>query len=864
MTSLLKFLFLIPLLTGLAVGQLPLEDGDNAKAVREAIQAAPKNAINVKDAPFNATGDGTTDDTAAIQAALDALEASTTIHRLVIPAGTYLLSGWTANSQTTTASRILLDFGTTSGLDGRDIEIVGEPGATLYSDVASLRCHILLVNAKMRSIKFRGLRFEKNPGLLNFTPTEPNGCDGVALVRHDLREINLVEFDACTFFNCHGATQMYNMIGNNPREKLLTWRMVNCQVLNPYGCNTTGAASSYGGGQQINIGPWVKSAIYQGNYFQGNADAVDEATNPDGVPKDGCHFGSPLHLTFSGNTVDNMGVEAVFQGHQAPLLNYFSVPWTVPAVGATQTLVVLNPASQTTYEVGQLVNVNGSGYLIACEVTAWNAGTATVTLENLGGEFTTADPGDVVNGGNIWDVGYKQGLATFTNNVLRHSKFETDHLYSEGSIIATLTRAVISGNVIHGGIDVKAEVYVPQRPQALGSVVSGNVIRMRPGASGDFGQIGITVRQDQAIIDSNSVVMERNVNQDGIVLYGSNNTVSNNTVTSLDPQINGYSSADRTVGFGEASGQSGNVLSGNTSRGMDVGIGAPTASQSRNMIVLSHKSDGDVLSMDPLAGTLPTATSFPFYGPDGTLQTMTSYDGLTDNGLVREMVNEVRASFGNFTYYNNSATPTLSVGDSVLSIATTAAANASSARSLTFSDAGGSVPYPRDIVMTMTLKGNITNEGDWMHVGHFVQPDNATFSKTSPHYIAGANEGRWMVQIRKKSTAFLEARMVWMTTAGAYTEGSWVEVGAANYNEAPKFLVIRTTGGLTRTVNAYLFHGTANGAGKPTVTDLEDATFIGTATGITGSYPGGLISCGFITPGGAVQTVSFSNPQVRH
>ncbi len=46
--------------------------------------------INVKDAPFNAKGDGVTDDTAAIQAALDSVEGGGIVY---IPAGEYVIKG---------------------------------------------------------------------------------------------------------------------------------------------------------------------------------------------------------------------------------------------------------------------------------------------------------------------------------------------------------------------------------------------------------------------------------------------------------------------------------------------------------------------------------------------------------------------------------------------------------------------------------------------------------------------------------------------------------------------------------------------------------------------------------------------------
>ena len=48
--------------------------------------------INVKTAPYNVTGNGTTDDTAAIQAAINAANVSTTKKVVYLPAGLYLVS----------------------------------------------------------------------------------------------------------------------------------------------------------------------------------------------------------------------------------------------------------------------------------------------------------------------------------------------------------------------------------------------------------------------------------------------------------------------------------------------------------------------------------------------------------------------------------------------------------------------------------------------------------------------------------------------------------------------------------------------------------------------------------------------------
>ena len=106
--------------------------GDAAAIARKKL-ALRDNVIFAKD--HGAIGDGATDDTAAIQAAIDALEADTTKDTLHFEEGVYNLDTPVANSDTNSSPNIYLEVGAVD-LAGRDIHITGD-SAQLLSNSAN-------------------------------------------------------------------------------------------------------------------------------------------------------------------------------------------------------------------------------------------------------------------------------------------------------------------------------------------------------------------------------------------------------------------------------------------------------------------------------------------------------------------------------------------------------------------------------------------------------------------------------------------------------------------------------------------------------------------------------------------------------
>jgi len=554
-------------------------------------------ALSVRD--FGAVGDGVTDDTAAIQAAINALEASSNHNTLHFPAGTYRLNTVTWVNDGLRWYIQLLKFGN-ADLAGRDLLITGAPGAALYSTVNTVRAPILVADTSFRSLTFRGLTWQKDSNLLPAFPGgEPNGAEGVWLKAHDLRQVEAVDFLDCIFENCHGAV-LATGPGSALWGKLAHFGFIRCRVLNPYGSNTTDAQNALGGGQQVRLYRWVAEAVYRDNFFDGGSDNFDPAKNPAGIRKDGSHFGSPLRLLFTNNVVRHMGVEAVFQTDEL----YLGAPATdfeVPAAdGATTVQVTLQPIPST-YWPGQIISFHtwpnhgtSPGVDILLTVVSYDPLTRVLTVKNDG---LTAGAGGLFIEAyytHIYRQAYDPELATIVNNVIDGGEFESP------LGISAMARATIKGNFIKGYISGVGQYDTGSGPFAHSryTVIDSNVILTRdPNTTGVFTS-GIVSYGPQDIIANNLIFTPESLRFTGVYVLGADSWVEANTVIAKQIIHQGYGSNARSVGIGIGNPSTGCTAAANRTCGFDVGIG-PDAYQGPPHRVISHFSTNDVLAIDP-------------------------------------------------------------------------------------------------------------------------------------------------------------------------------------------------------------------------------------------------------------------------
>ena len=561
------------------------------------------NLINVRD--HGAVGDGSTDDTAAIQVAIDVLEGSPEFNGLYFPTGVYRLATLTGS----VGSYRLLELGF-GGLDGRDIVLRGEPGATLYSDVGTNRSKVLRCSASFRSLSMYDLKVEQSSvPLWPISGSEPNGADGVSVERVGLQPVEQVRFENCEFVNCHRSVSLYGA-GYDVRGKCGSAEFIGCRFLNPYGANTLNSMDSWGGGQQVYSTPWVGNALYEGCLFEGGGTTMgDPATSPGGRLKDGSHFGCPLRLVFRNNTVRRMGVEAVFQINSNTFMGGTASSFVVPPTDDTTEAVVIVNSVPSTYVPGESIVIRTP--LVPGE-TPSNSIFTIRGFDPVSRELRITNPGHanslpvgslVAKGRTIYlDERWEPSFALIEDNIVEGEIPPGGVAFTGHSGICFTARATVRGNLVTGyalGILSREEVHTPLHPAARGSFVDGNVVVTNDSRVNDaVYTYGIWLRGGGERVHANVIFAPITRKTIGIVLRGDRAFVSGNAVIARELVDNGYGSDQRGVGIGIGNTSQGSRARGNSTSGFDVGIGPAQAHQSPPWYLDSHFSGADVLAVD--------------------------------------------------------------------------------------------------------------------------------------------------------------------------------------------------------------------------------------------------------------------------
>lgn len=571
----------------------------NNKISRSSVSIVRKRAISVKN--FGAIGDGITDDTNAIQAALDALSSSNIYNTILFPSGTYRLNSYKNDSLSgVTQNRILALTG--NGFLGRDIVLEGEVGSKLLSTVSPVRSHILEIRSSFRSLFVEGMQFEKDANRLSVPyHEEPNGADGISVIQTHSDEINGIILNNSKFINCHGAFRTYAP-GYMIQGKLKTFKMTNCIVSNPWGANSSVHPKIWGGGQMVALQPWVQYAIYDGNVFDGGAQhSNDPIRNPHGFKKDGSHFGSPMNLEFINNLVHDTSAEAVYQLH-SPHMGFTTEPMLLPQSGESATVKTSPPRMPFSPEQKIAIRgtFKGETRSISLTVLSYDENLQKLTVRNDDlNHFEIS--GTVLSDGNIYLQINDHGQVRIENNVFRGSV--NKNTLGVGAGIVTDVLSIVRNNYIDGyrfNVLIYGNPRTPLTPGSRGTLIEDNIIVLPRSIEGDTSFIyGVQSWGPEEIIRNNIIFVPLSRKSIGIALRGENAIVENNTIISQEVIRNGYASSNRSVGIGVGNTSMNASIRHNTTYGFDIGVGPADKYQIIPHYVTDHRSIRDELAIDP-------------------------------------------------------------------------------------------------------------------------------------------------------------------------------------------------------------------------------------------------------------------------
>lgn len=561
--------------------------------------------INVKD--HGAIGDGVTDDTAAIQSAIDALEDSMVANTLYFPAGKYRLATITADFDSPFGWKRMLKIGYRVDLSNRDIFFKGAVGSSLYSDVSPIRVNMLIVRASYRSFHVRGLRFEKDSVPLAAVHYEPNFSDALTISADDLRITEGIFLSDCKFVNCHRAVSVYGA-GYDIRGYGGYFSMKGCEVLNPYGSNTANGAG-WGGGQQIYLAAWVDTAHYEGCLFDGGSDDLtDAATSPGGKLKDGCHFGSPKKLIFRNNTVLRMGVEAVHQTNETTFMGATTEDFLMPPPDNTTVTTVKVNSLPSTWVPGEAVNIRTPNTPGVSEsnnrlvIRGFDVAERIVSFSNPGVAGNVPEGTLIKTGRTVYlDERSEPTTAILEGNFFNGNIPPGGIAFTSQAAIVVQAKSKVINNVIIGfgnGVFSRPVAHTPSFPAARGTIIGGNFIVTR--RSLDYPNVytyGINVAGGHEKIYDNIVICPVSWKTVGIAAQAEKTLVWRCSSIADEIMINGYYSANRTTGIGNGYGGAGLNIWDCQTRGFDVGVGSVASNAWPSFKCCGHTSIMDYVAI---------------------------------------------------------------------------------------------------------------------------------------------------------------------------------------------------------------------------------------------------------------------------
>lgn len=343
--------------------------------------------VNVKNPPYNATGDGVTDDTAAIQAAIDMV--SGTGGTVQIPDGTYMINPVAKSS--VRSHGLEIDGAMTVSLS---------PGATLQAIATSSDTYAVIMiypGASNVSVVGGTIQGERSAHL------GTTGEWGMGIYVGNtggsnvfLQGITSVDAWGDGFYVSGGTNvTVCNVTANNNRRNGMSIINVNgMTVTNSAFKNTAGTPPEAGIDIEPDAGETVNNVTISGSQFLGNHGAGFTS----GVRFALAGSAAVTNVTFNGNAIADGGVDSL-----SPQ------PWVAAIHIANQagTIVTDNTVSNQT---GEGIMLTGNGSMTGANRTVLKGNTVTGTISvpgftywSGGGIYLADCPDTIVTGNTVTD-----------------------------------------------------------------------------------------------------------------------------------------------------------------------------------------------------------------------------------------------------------------------------------------------------------------------------------------------------------------------------------------------------------------------------------------------------------------------------